>query len=305
MTVMKRAYAAMQDPVLDQRHWAQIHGERGRLATAKFASTSKVAASRYLLSHVTIMASVMTEPQPYDYMIKPECSHLCNSNLDAWENEVLRMSFPTFVGSFNFVEHYQNSKASKGYLIDSVLRLIRLGPDVFVYYCDLLVATNLEHEDLVAKIRSGEIKYLSMGCLTDLITCSYCGASGDGSAPPCIHQTGLYKGRFKPDQWGVPRIICELCGHRDLPGGGVRFVEASWVNRPAFAGASVRKIMADEWELPESIIIGAQHRAASLILPPSCTSKAASLITIPVPQLLNPQCERPEPRVLSELRRLR
>jgi hypothetical protein len=251
------------------------------------------------------MASVACEPEPYDYLIKPECSHLVNNNQDAWENEVLRLSFPTFVGSFNFVEHYQNSKASKGYIVDAVLRKIGLGPDIFAYYCDLLVATGLEHEELIKKIRSGVIKYLSMGCLTDLITCSFCGASGDGSAPPCIHLTGLFKGRYKPDQWGIPRRIAELCGHRDLPGGGVRFCEASWVGTPAFPGAMTRKIMADEWELPESIIFGAQAKAASLILPPGCTAKAASLITIPAPRLLTSQFERPASRVLSELRRLR
>lgn len=292
---------------MDQAHWALLHGERGRRGVAKFASVNKVSTKRFCLSHVTIMSSVMCEPAPNDHLIKPECSHLVNSNMDAWENEVLRLSYPTFVGSFNFVEHYQNSKASKGHIVDAVLRTIHLSADVWAYYCDLLVATGLEHEDLVAKIRSGEIKYLSMGCLTDLITDSYCGASGDGSAPPCIHLTHLFKGRFKPDQWGIPRIICELCGHRDLPGGGVKFVEASWVNRPAFAGASVRKVMADDWELPEFT-----PKAASLILPPSCTAKAASalepspsLITIPAPRLLTSQVQRPEPRVLSELRRLR
>ena len=211
MSVMRKAYAAVQEPALDQRHWAQIHGERGRRGAAKFASVNKFAATKFLLTHVTIMASVMCEPSPYDWFIKPECSHLVNNNQDAWENEVLRMSAPSFQGSFNFVEHFQNSKASKGYIVDAILRKIMLGPDTWVYYCDLLVATDLAHEDLVKKIRSGEVKYLSMGCLTDLITCSYCGASGDGQSPCCIHLTDLFKGRYKPDQWGIPRRIAELC----------------------------------------------------------------------------------------------
>lgn len=297
---MKRAYAAVQEPILDQRHWSVIHGERGRRGAAKFASVNKFSAKKFLLTHVTIMSSVMCEPSPYDWLIKPECSHLVNNNQDAWENEVLRLSAPTFQGSFNFVEHFQNSKASKGYIVDAILRKISLGPDTWVYYCDLLVATDLRHEDLVAKIRSGEVKYLSMGCLTDLITCSYCGASGNGEAPACVHLTDLFKGRYRPDQWGIPRRIAELCGHRDLPGGGVRFVEASWVGTPAFPGAVTRKIMQDGWELPADL----QAKTASLLVPEGF-SKTASLIAGDVHELSTSQSERPEPRVISELRRLR
>lgn len=304
MSVKKLAYAAIQEPVLDQQHWAQLHGERGRQGVAKFASSRKFSAGKYLLTHVTIMASVSTEPAPYDWLIKPECSHLVNNNGDAWENDVLRMSYPTFRGAFNFVEHFQNTKASKGYIVDSVLRRILLTPDAWVYYCDLLVATGLEHEDLIAKIRSGKVKYLSMGCVTDLITCSGCGASGDGSSPVCIHQTDFYKGRkqFITDQWGVTRRLAELCGHRELPGGGVRFVEASWVGTPAFPGAVKRSVVDEGWELPDDLKTA---KAASLDLRPGQQHKAASLITTNVTELSPSHSERPEPRVLSELRRLR
>jgi hypothetical protein len=316
MPVMRTAFAPVQEPILDQRHWELLHGERGRMGVAKFASASKISTSRFLLSHVTIMASCAMEPAPYSYLIRPESSHLVNNNHDFWPNEVLRLSFHTFRGSFNFVEHYQNTKASKGTIVDAILRKVRLGPDhdLFAYYVDLLVATGLEHEELVGKIRSGAIKYLSMGCLTDIVFCSFCSASGDGSSAPCIHllpDLG-FKGRFKPDQWGIPRRIAEGCGSADLPGGGVRFVEASWVGTPAFPGAFMQKILSDEWELPDNFMSAAHPKAASLLLPPSCTAKAASglasspsLIATPAAGLLTSPYDRPEPRVLSELRRLR
>ena len=94
--------------------------------------------------------------------------------------------------------------------------------------------------------------------------------------------------------------IAELCGHRDLPGGGVRFVEASWVGTPAFPGAVTRKIMQDGWELPADL----QAKTASLLVPEGF-SKTASLIAGDVHELSTSQSERPEPRVISELRRLR
>lgn len=304
MSVMKYAFAPVQEPVLDQRHWEQLHGERGRRSAAKFASASKKAGTKVILSHVTIMASVAVEPAPYDYLIRPESSHLVNHNGDAWVNEVLRMSYPTFRGAFNFVEHFQSTKASKGWIVDAVLRKVSLGPspDLYTYYVDLLVATDFKHEDLVAKIRSGEVKYLSMGCLTDLITCSFCGASGDGSEPACFHLTDFGKTRkFRTDQWGVPRRVSELCGHPSLPGGGVRFIEASWVATPAFPGAARRNTVLDEWDLPEDLRVA---KAASLDLS-YALPKVASLAATDAPQLPTPSCERPASRILAELRRLR
>jgi len=304
VSVMKYAFAPVQEPVLDQRHWELLHGERGRRSTAKFASVSKEAGTKCLLSHVTIMASVPVEAMPYDYLIRPEGSHLVNHNGDAWSNEVLRLSYPTFRGAFNFVEHFQNTKASKGWIVDAVLRKVSLGPspDLHTYYVDLLVATDFRHEELVAKIRSGEIKYLSMGCLTDLITCSFCGASGDGSQPACFHLTDFGKARkFRTDQWGVSRRVAELCGSPSLPGGGVKFIEASWVAVPAFPGAARRSTVLDEWDLPEDL---KAMKAASLDLS-HAHSKVASLSTTEACGLLTPSCERPTSRILAELRRLR
>jgi hypothetical protein len=268
MSITKYANAVIEEPVLDRAHWAEIHGRRASQGIQKFAA--KVTdPSKFILTHCTIMASVACEDGHEDWLIKPECSHLVNNNDDAWENTVLAQSYKTFQGSFNFVEHYQNSKASKGYIVDSILRKIKLTDDVWVYYCDILVATDLKHTQLVTDIKSGKVKYLSMGCVTDLITCSYCGASNDGIGVACSHLAN-YKGRFLSDHDGVPRRVAELCGHKSLPGGGVRFVEASWVATPAFPGASNRSVVSHDWEAPD------MSRTASGIIIPNGMAKAAS-----------------------------
>ena len=239
-----------------------------RAFSNKTASLQKVAAetSKFLLSHCTIMSSVMTEPEDTrDHLVKPECSHLINSNDDGWTNDVIRLSYKTFIGAFNFLEHYQNSKAAKGHILDVVLRKVQIAPGIHVYYVDILVATDLAHEDLVGDIRSGKTKYMSMGCTTDLVVCSFCGARCTDLSTFCTHLR-MQKGNFLMDDDGIPRRIAELCGHKSLPNGGVKFVEASWVGTPAFPGAANRSIIVDGWVGPKTPFT---HMAAA--------SKVASL----------------------------
>jgi len=249
MAFKKTANAEMAD-LISLPSWEKMHA--GRSFQHKTAAIKTAAdTSKYLLSHCTIMASVAVEDEPFDFLIKPEASIFVNQNNDCWTSAVLQLSYRTFVGAFNFVEHYQNSKAAKGHILDAVLRKIRLAPGVEISYVDILVATDLKHEELVADIRSGKTKYMSMGCLTDLVICSFCGARCTEAHTYCNHL--LYnKGDFLFDEGGVPRRIAELCGHKTLPLGGVKFVEASWVATPAFPGAAKRSIVLDEWVGPKS-----------------------------------------------------
>ena len=252
MAFTKVANAELKEPTLSVSNWNQMYGTR--TFGQKTASFNKIAAdtSKYLLSHCTIMASVQTEARPYDYLIKPECSHLVNNNDDAWTNEVLKLSHRSFVGAFNFVEHFQNSKYAKGHILDAVLRKIQIAPpEVWVYFCDILVATDVAHEELVSDIRAGKVRYLSMGCVTDLVICSFCGSHVTDSNTYCGHLS-YQKGTFLADEDGVPRRIAELCGHASLPNGGVKFVEASWVGTPAFPGADKQLTVADEWVGPKT-----------------------------------------------------
>jgi hypothetical protein len=248
----KFANAQLQEPIITVPDWDKMYGNR--TFGHKNASFTKLAAdqTKYLLSHVTIMASVMTEEEPEDFKIKPECSHLVNNNDDAWENTVLKLSYKSFVGAFNFVEHFQNSKYAKGHIIDAVLRKVQIAPpDIWVYYVDLLVGTDLAHDKLVTDIRDGKVKYLSMGCVTDLVICSFCGAHVTDQSSYCNHLS-YQKGTFLTDDDGVPRRVAELCGHKSMPNGGVRFVEASWVATPAFPGAAKRNVVAEEWVGPKT-----------------------------------------------------
>lgn len=269
MAFKKVANAALQNPILNNEDWMKMHGKRafrgceldGDHPFCKTASSSAAAArqkmaadtSKYVLSHCTIMASVQVEDEPFDFLIKPECSHLVNNNDDAWTNEVLKLSHRSFVGAFNFVEHFQNSKYAKGHILDAVLRKVNIaeGGAIWCYYCDILVATDTAHEQLVGEIRSGTVKYLSMGCVTDLVICSYCGVRVTDANTYCNHLQ-FQKGTFLADDNGVPRRIAELCGHKTMPNGGVKFVEASWVHTPAFPGAAKRNIVSDEWIGPKT-----------------------------------------------------
>jgi hypothetical protein len=281
----KTATALLVDPVYSVTEWEKLHGRKA--FGHKNASFSKIAGNttKYLLSHTTIMSSVMTENEPDDYLIKPECSYLINQNEDGWENEVLKMSYKSFIGAFNFLEHVQNSKHAKGHIIDAILRKITISGGIWVYFVDLLVATDLAHEKLVSDIRSGKTKYMSMGCVTDLVICSYCGHKVKEDGNYCNHLQ-YNKGQFIPDEDGVSRRVAELCGHKSLPNGGVKFVEASWVDVPAFPGASLREIVANSWEGPktaytsDSSASGQRKAASSLILPDS------SLVTADLHRLL-------------------
>jgi hypothetical protein len=267
MSFKKVANATLENPVLNNSDWQKMFGNRAfrgcnadpdhpfcktsSMKTAAAAQKMAAESSKYMLSHCTIMASVMTEEEPFDYLIKPETSHLVNNNDDAWTNEVLKLSHRSFVGAFNFVEHFQNSKYAKGHILDAVLRKINIAAEVWVYFCDILVATDLTHERLVSDIREGKVRYLSMGCVTDLVICSYCGTHVTDANTYCNH-LNYQKGTFLADDDGIPRRIAELCGHKTMPNGGVKFVEASWVATPAFPGAAKRNIVAEEWVGPKT-----------------------------------------------------
>jgi hypothetical protein len=276
----KYAAAGIEEPSVNIRDWERMHVGVPVFSRVKTASLNKLAATntRYLLTHCTIMSSVQTEEEPEDHLIKPECSHLVNNNDDAWTNEVLKLSHKSFVGAFNFVEHFQNSKYAKGHILDAVLRPVKVGDEgVHVYYCDILVATDLAHDKLVNDIRENKVRYLSMGCVTDLVICSYCGARVNDQGAYCNH-LAFQKGTFIPDDSGTYRRVAELCGHKSLPNGGVKFVEASWVATPAFPGAVKHKTVMDDWVGPGSPYTSEANLEAEK---EASFAKAASVYDVP------------------------
>ncbi len=257
MPFRKVAGAEITEPLLSLADWEKLHGNsafRGCRIDGNHPFCKTAAdQTKYLLSHCTILSSVAVEKEPFDWQIRPASAHLVNNNDDAWSSAVVKLSYGTFRGAFSFVEHWQNSKYAKGHILDSILRRIHLtqNPDDDVYFVDILVATDLKHEKLASDIKSGKVKYLSMGCVTDLVICSFCGQHVTDASTYC-HHLQFNKGSFLPDEDGVPRRVAELCGHETLPGGGVKFVEASWVQTPAFPGAIKRSIVAEEWLGPST-----------------------------------------------------
>ena len=217
--------------------------------------------SKYLLTHATIVASVDTEEVPRaklgattengkkivrkttSFRIKSGCDQFINNNLDSWARPVLLKSYKTFVGAHSFVEHVQIENLSKGRIIDAVARDV--GDSVYV---DILVANDRKHEDLCKRIESGELSTLSMGCSIDGSTCTKCGHWAADETEFCDH-VRFEKGNTFYDDKGQKYRVAELCGDESLePTGGVTFVEASWVEVPAFTGAVARNVVSLDTE---------------------------------------------------------
>lgn len=121
---------------------------------------------------------------------------------------------------------------------------------IVAHNCDILVATNRKHADLVHRIESGKLSTLSMGCLADKVQCSICGKIiGDGERE-CEHLE-RHLGKQVVCEDGETRICAELCGCLGKDGnfekGSCEFIEASWVDNPAFPGAVLNEFV----ETPE------------------------------------------------------
>lgn len=173
MAMLKFGHASVSTPVVCPGKWTDRMTPKGRVVTAKDV-IAKYDPSKWLLSHVTIMASVdvdLADPSnpKSNYLIKPEYSIFVNNNGDSWERGLLKQASQTFIGADNFVEHVQIPELSKGKIIDLALRDVTFakdknGNDLNTLYVDILIATNKKHTDLIEKIQSGEYNAVSMGC---------------------------------------------------------------------------------------------------------------------------------------------
>jgi hypothetical protein len=191
---------------------------------------------------------------------------LVNNNGNAWTNEVLLSTFRTFVGGENYYEHVQIPELSKGKILDAVIRPVKyasqIGGSANVYYVDILVATNRMHDDLVRRIQAGELSTMSMGCIANVCTCSKCGREMRDNQPNCHHIANQLRQEYR-DHQGNKRVIAELCGRTYIdPRTGkkvgdpesVQFIEASWVEKPAFKGAVINHYISDISKVANKII---------------------------------------------------
>ena len=147
------------------------------------------------------------------------------------------------------VHNCQVPSLSKGKILDAVLRPLvyrdKKGRTANVYYCDLLVATERKHDRLVKEITSGQLNTLSMGTLCDWVTCSKCGKALGDNMPNCHHIDNDLLTRYTT-KFGGESVVAELCGRviwdkklNKWVGDPTsnKFIEISWVERPAFCGA--------------------------------------------------------------------
>jgi len=240
-----------------KQEWERIQAGHGRVKVARniHVDWKQFNQDNYLFSHCTIVASVDVEDNFYH--IKPACSDLVNNNGNAWTNPVLLSTFRTFIGAENYLEHVQIPELSKGKILDVVLRPVeyenKVGQTANVYYADILVATERKHGDLVTKIASGELDSMSMGCIANHVQCSACGVVLGDNDPNCNHIASQLRQDFV-DKNGVKRVIAELCGRMVFNAqtqqwegdpDSVRFIEASWVDRPAFEGAVLNHYLSE------------------------------------------------------------
>lgn len=268
MAFLKHANARVVHPLVTGQQWGRIRkasatSSRDLTEQAREILGGSLDMDKYLFTHCTIVASVDVESVPNvklgmvkvgsetvnrrwaDYYIKPSCSQYVNNNGDSWSREVLKMAYPTFIGADNFQEHVQIKEQSKGRILDAVARDI--GDSLYI---DILVATDRKHTQLIEDITSGKLGTLSMGCSTVHTTCTFCGNVAIDETQLCEHIRYSKLNTFLDDS-GTKRIIAELCGHpteksdSQAPG-GVRFIEASWVQVPAFTGAVMRNILSPD-----------------------------------------------------------
>lgn len=258
--MLKFGHAALVNKVVCPGKWVDKVVPKGRLVVAKDV-IAKFDPSKWLLSHVTIMASVDVEKEDEkdpkkNFLIKPEYSMFVNNNGDSWERDLLKIASKTFLGADNFIEHVQIPELSKGKIIDVALREVPFckgsnGEDLTTLYVDILIATNKGHKDLIEKIQSNEYNATSMGCLIQYSICSQCGRIAEDESEACKH-VKYFKGNHFYDKNGVKRIVAELCGSSDNPE-SCKFIDASWVRKPAFEGAVLNKILPFDVDLSEKL----------------------------------------------------
>ena len=237
MAFLKYADAKVERSAIEPKAWNNVRQAAAPMLKVPVSSfLPDFSIKDYLLSHCTIVASVDVEDN--GFYIKPACTKYVNDNFDAWERVLLARTYPTFVGAQNYLEHVQIPSLSKGRIIDAVARPVNNNESTYI---DILVATEKKHRDLVAKIEDGRITTLSMGCSIKYSYCTKCGNKAEDEAQLCTCVRYL-KGHYFHDPQGVERVIAELCGHKDDPESNI-FIEASWVENPAFKGAVLRNIL--------------------------------------------------------------
>jgi hypothetical protein len=115
------------------------------------------------------------------------------------------------------------------------------------YMCPVNSATNLGFSGIVYNFSVEDDESYAVNdmavhnCLIEYSQCSQCGRVAKDESEACEH-IRYFKKNYFYDANGVKRIIAELCGRAE-DSGSCKFIEASWVKKPAFEGAVLRNIV--------------------------------------------------------------
>ena len=88
-------------------------------------------------------------------------------------------------------------------------------------------------------------------CLIAYSQCSQCGNIAEDETKLCKH-IKYFKNNFFIDKYGNRRIIAELCGPSEDPD-SCKFIDASWVKKPAFEGAVFRNLVEPSEDISEKL----------------------------------------------------
>lgn len=233
MSFVKFGSAVLTRPIMPVDNWVSNKVASVTNNPVSYLDATDFPIDKFLFSQATIMGSVDLENN--GMYLKQGYEPLVNMNGDCWTNKVTMASHHTYRGAYNFLNHIQIPEQSKGTVLDSVPRIVKLPNGLPSVYIDILVATDRKHSSLCNDIESGQLNAMSLGSIVKFSMCSKCGKICRTGSDYCSHLLNERRGMFT-DENGNRRIIAEVCGKEDIPDSNI-FIEASWVYEPAFYGA--------------------------------------------------------------------
>lgn len=207
----------------------------------KASSVVDVDPQKYIIVETKATVSVNTEDSDSsvsdikDFLIHPNTSNNVNSNGEAIETEFLRKVYSTYTGKPNYMEHLEESKFKRGFVLKPYLTEVA---DYLMLH--LFIAVERKHKKLVSDILSKKVKYVSVGLNVPFSICSQCGYISKSADDFCPHIL-LSKGQTFLDKRGNSRNIAEIFGHVGYTNDS-QFSEISWVKDPAYRIAEVQKV---------------------------------------------------------------
>lgn len=219
----------------------------------------------WVFSQATAVASVPME-EVDSYRIKPAANDLVNDNGNAFSHAIMKKMYRTLVGAHNYIDHNQTPTESRGVLLDARPRRVDLDDakkGEYVIYIDVLIATSKRRDPKWAEmVRTGEIKFLSMGCESSALQCTRCGHVSFDEDEDCQHMVEELGLNYIDEDGIVRRTAALVVDDENAEGESFAyFVELSYLSvNPAFSGAIqgyVLDVPADtvvEVALPRSVL---------------------------------------------------